>query len=186
MHVGLLDVFTGMANGPRGGGFGMGRGSGTSPILLAALGLLAYKAVKGMGTAAPQNQFRPNPSSAAADTGGLGSILQNLGLGGLGGPSSAGGLGGILSGGLGDLVRQFQNAGKGDVADSWVRTGDNKTIAPTDLGKVLTPEQIAFLTERTGLTREELLQGLSEQLPEVVDRMTPQGRLPAPHDFDHA
>ena len=115
----------------------------------------------------------------ATPNGGLGDLLK----GGLGG-AGLGGLGGILSGGLGDLVKQFQNAGKGDVADSWVSTGQNKPIAPGDLSKVLTPEQIAFLTERTGLSREELLAGLSEQLPQAVDELTPQGRLPAPQDVE--
>jgi len=183
--MGLLDVFTGMANGPRGapGGFGgMGRGGGMSPILMAALGLLAYKAVKGMAT---PSQPQPGAANAPApgQAGGLGAMLQNLGLGG---PAAGGGLGGVLSGGLGDLVKQFQGAGKGEVADSWVSTGDNKTIAPADLSKVLTPEQIAFLTERTGLNREQLLDGLSQQLPEVVDKMTPQGRLPSPQDIERA
>ena len=74
------------------------------------------------------------------------------------------GLGGLLSGGLGDLLKQFQGAGKGGVADSWVGTDQNQPITPSDLSKVLTPEQIDFLASRTGLSREELLAGLSEQL----------------------
>jgi uncharacterized protein YidB (DUF937 family) len=102
-----------------------------------------------------------------------------LGLGGAG----AGGLGGILSTGLGDLLKQFQGAGKGDVADSWVSTGQNTPIAPTELSKVLTSEQIEFLTARTGLSREELLAGLSEQLPKAVDELTPEGRVPDPNDL---
>lgn len=182
--VGLLDVLTGMRNGPRGGGgFGGGGGGGMSPILLAALGLLAYKAVKGFNNA-PQ-PAHPAQGSAPAASGGLGGILQSLGLGGAAAAGS-GGLGGILSGGLGDLVKQFQNAGKGETADSWVGTGQNRTIPPADLAEVLTPEQIEFLTARTGLSREELLAGLSQQLPEVVDKLTPQGRLPAPHEIDRA
>jgi uncharacterized protein YidB (DUF937 family) len=183
--VGLLDVFTGMANGPRGSrGGGSGLGGGLSPILMAALGLLAYKAIKGSGQSnqqpRPQQQSGPGPAS---EGGGLASILQNLGLGGAAAAGGAG-LGGILSGGLGDLLKQFQGAGKGEVADSWIGTGANKTVAPTDLSTVLTPEQIDFLTERTGLSREALLEGLSQQLPEVVDRMTPQGRLPSPQDIE--
>src|SRR5215218_9326906 len=165
--MGLLDVLTGMRNGPR----GHGSGGGMSPITMAVLGLLAYKAVKSFGGTGPRAG-----SGMATPGGGLGDLLKS-GLGGAG-------LGGILSGGLGDLVKQFQNAGTGDVADSWVSTGQNKPIAPADLGKVLTPEQIAFLTERTGLSREELLAGLSEQLPQAVNELTPQGRLPAPQDVE--
>lgn len=114
----------------------------------------------------------------AATGGGLGDLLK----GGLGG-AAADGLGAILSGGLGDLLKQFQGAGRSDVADSWVGTGENKSITPPDLAQVLTPEQIEFLTERTGLSRDELMAGLSEQLPGAVDEVTPQGRLPRPTDL---
>jgi uncharacterized protein YidB (DUF937 family) len=186
-----MDVLTGMSNGPRGGlgggfgggGFGGGGHSGMSPIVMAALGLLAYKAVKGMGAAhQPTAQPTAMQPQTAPTGGALGSILGSLGLGGA---ASAGtGLGGILSGGLGDLVRQFQAAGHGDTANSWVASGENKPIAPLDLERVLTPEQIDFLTQKTGMSRSELLNGLSQQLPEVVDRLTPQGRIPAPHEME--
>jgi len=179
--VGLLDVLTGMRNGPRGGAFGGGSSQGgMSPLVMAALGLLAYKAVKGFGSG---QQAPPARAGAPAPGGGLGEILGSLGLGGAAASGSAG-LGGVLSGGLGDLLKQFRNAGKGDVADSWVQSGPNKDIAPTDLGAVLTPEQIDFLMEKTGMSREQLLAGLSQQLPEVVDKLTPQGRLPAPHELN--
>lgn len=180
--MGLFDVLTGMRNGPRGGG--RSSSSGMSPIILAALGLLAYKAVKGFGNSSqpaqqPQGRLPPD---APSQSDGLGGLLQSLGLGGT--AAAGGGLGGILSGGLGDLVKQFQTAGKGDAADSWVGTGANKTIPPADLAEVLTPEQTEFLMQKTGLSREDLLAGLSQELPEVVDKLTPQGRLPAPQDFD--
>jgi uncharacterized protein YidB (DUF937 family) len=180
-----MDILTGISNGPRGGLGGGGIGghrSGMSPILMAALGLLAYKAVKGMGS----QQAPPATAGAPKTGGGLGDILGSLGLGGAAAASgsSGTGLGGILSGGLGDLVRQFQNAGKGEVADSWVGSGQNKQIAPKDLANVLTPDQIEFLTEKTGMNRDELFAGLSEQLPEVVNTLTPEGRIPAPHELN--
>ena len=59
-------------------------------------------------------------------------------------------------------------------------------IAPQDLEKVLTPEQVEFLSEKSGMTREELLAGLSQQLPKVVDTLTPEGRIPAAHELDRA
>jgi uncharacterized protein YidB (DUF937 family) len=180
--MGLLDVLTGMRNGPRGMG---GGGGGMSPITMALLGLLAYKAIKGFGGGDEQAEARSDSSAGqpragqSQEGGGLDDLLR----GGLGG-AGMGGLGGVLSGGLGDLLDQFQGAGKGDVADSWVSTGKNKPIAPTDLGQVLTPEQIEFLTERTGLGREELLAGLADQLPKAVDSLTPEGRVPAAKDMN--
>ncbi|MBY0324635.1 MAG: YidB family protein [Reyranella sp.] len=179
--MGLMDVLTGMRNGPGGGLGGGGVGGAMSPILMAALGLLAYKAVKGVGS----QQAPPTSAGASASGGGLGDILGSLGLGGAAARSTSGtGLVGILSGGLGDLVRQFQNAGKGEIAETWVGTGQNKQIAAQDLATVLTPDQIEFLTKKTGMKREELLAGLSNQLPEVVDALTPEGRIPAPHEFN--
>lgn len=173
--MGLLDVLTGMRNGPR--GFG-GGGRGMSPITIALLGLLAYKAVKGFG-GGDRSETRGGSSSQGRQGGGLDDLLR----GGLGG-AGLGGLGGILSGGLGDLLKQFQGAGKGEEAHSWVSTGENKRIEAADLGKVLTPEQIEFLTERTGLSREDLLAGLAEQLPKAVDALTPEGRVPSEQDMN--
>jgi uncharacterized protein YidB (DUF937 family) len=159
--MGILDTLTGM----RGGGGGM------SPVTMGLLGLLAYKAVKGFGASST------TPASGGGLGGNLGNILKNLG-GGLGG-NLGGNLGGILSGGLGDLFKQFQGAGKGDVTDSWVGTGANKPITPDALGKVLAPEQITFLMQHTGLSRNALLSGLSEHLPNAVDTLTPAGHAPS-------
>lgn len=185
--MGLLDVLTGMRNGPRGMG---GGGGGMSPITMALLGLLAYKAIKGFGGGSERPEAKSGPAGGQPrQGGGLDDLLRgglgDAGLGGAGpGGAGLGGLGGILSGGLGDLLKQFQGAGKGEEADSWVGTGANKQIAPADLGRVLTPEQIDFLTERTGLGREELLAGLADQLPKAVDSLTPDGRVPPAQDMN--
>ena len=106
--------------------------------------------------------------------GGLGDLLKG-GLGGLLGGAAAGS---VISGGLGDLLKQFQQQGQGEVADSWVGKGENKSIAPGDLGKALGVDQISALTSQTGLSRDELLSGLSQYLPGVIDHLTPEGRLP--------
>jgi uncharacterized protein YidB (DUF937 family) len=177
--MGLLDVLNGMQNGPR-GNRGLG-GGGMSPITMALLGLLAYKAVKSFHSTSQPGTAPAGPGGGAL--GGLGDLFKGLGAGdGMG--AGAGGLGGLLTGGLGDLLKQFQGAGKEDVAKSWVSTGQNQPITPTDLSKVLTPEQIDFLMARTGLSREELLAGLSEQLPKAVDVLTPEGRLPTPDEMN--
>jgi uncharacterized protein YidB (DUF937 family) len=182
--MGLLDVLNGMQNGPR----GSSSGGGMSPITMGLLGLLAYKAVKSFSNTSATGGAPASPGvSGGGFGGGLGDLLRGLGGGSPAASGSglpAGGLGGLLSGGLDDLVRQFQGAGKGDIANSWVGTGQNKPIAPADLGNVLTDEQIAFLMARTGLSREELLAGLSEHLPQAVNHLTPDGRLPTPDEMN--
>jgi uncharacterized protein YidB (DUF937 family) len=84
----------------------------------------------------------------------------------------------MLSSGLRDLVDSFKQAGHGDAADSWVGHGPNKQIAPPDLEKAIGPDVLASLSQQTGLSREEILSRLSRNLPDAVDKYTPQGRIP--------
>ena len=84
----------------------------------------------------------------------------------------------MLSGGLGDLLNQLQKGGQGEAANSWVGKGENKPIAPGDLANALGADQIESLSAQSGLPRDELLSGLSKYLPDVVNHLTPDGRLP--------
>jgi uncharacterized protein YidB (DUF937 family) len=177
--MGLLDVLNGMQNGPRGPSDSSKTSGGMSPLTMALLALLAYKAVKKIGgnqpDAAPAGSPPSTPDAQPSNTGGgLSDILK----GGLGGLLAGGAAGSILSGGLGDLLKQFQESGHSEAANSWVSTGPNKTIAPGDLANALGAEQIGTLMTQSGLSRDELLQGLSQNLPEVVNQLTPDGRLP--------
>ncbi|HEX2652403.1 MAG TPA: YidB family protein [Xanthobacteraceae bacterium] len=179
--MGLIDILNGMQHGPRGQPSGKGAGSGgMSPITMAILGLLAYKAVKSytgnQDASSPGSQRTSAPAdsrSRGASTGGLGDLL-----GGLGGLLAGGAAGSVLSGGLNDLLKQFQQSGQGDIAKSWVGTGENREIAPDDLAKALGADKINTLTAQTGMSREELLDGLSQYLPDAVDQLTPRGRVP--------
>jgi uncharacterized protein YidB (DUF937 family) len=98
--------------------------------------------------------------------------------GGLGSAAVAGGLGGLLAGGLGSLIQGFQQKGLGDVADSWVGHGQNRPIEPRQLADAIGPETIGEISRETGMSEEEFLPQLSEMLPSVVDKLTPDGRLP--------
>ena len=178
--MGLLDVLNGMQNGPRGPSNPSSQSSGMSPMTMAILGLLAWKAVKHLTAGHPGAAPAPTPAPApgGATGGGLGDILK----GNLGGLLAGGAAGSVISGGLGDLLRQFQQSGHGDTANSWVGPGQNKPIAPNDLAKALGADQINALMSQTGMSREELLSGLSQQLPEAVDHLTPEGRLPTENE----
>ena len=184
--MGLLDVLNGMQNGPRGPSNPNAEDKGgMSPITMAILALLAYKAVKHIGgggqpqtAPAPAPAPSPNTVNAGLPGGGMGGGLGDLLKGGLGGLLGGAAAGSVISGGLGDLLKQFQQQGQGEVADSWVGKGENKSIAPGDLGKALGVDQINALTSQTGLSRDELLGGLSQYLPGVIDHLTPEGRLP--------
>jgi uncharacterized protein YidB (DUF937 family) len=89
----------------------------------------------------------------------------------------------VISGGLGDLLNQLQKNGHGETASTWVANGPNKQIAPGDLASALGADQINGLMSQTGLSREELLTGLSQQLPDVINHLTPDGRLPTENEL---
>jgi uncharacterized protein YidB (DUF937 family) len=187
--MGLLDILNGMQHGPRGPSAPSDPNAkgGMSPMTMAILALLAYKAVKHYGGSQPGSSPAapaPSPNNVNAGLpGGLGGALSGGGLGdllkgGLGGLLAGGAAGSVISGGLGDLLKQFQDSGHGDAADSWVSPGPNKQIAPGDLASALGVDQINTLSSQTGLSRDELLAGLSQHLPDVINQLTPHGRLP--------
>lgn len=181
--MGLLDVLNGMQNGPRGQRTAGASSGGMSPMTMALLGLLAYKAIKrftaDQPSAATAQPRAPSGSTSgaqgsAATSGGLSDLLKS----GLGGVLAGGAAGSVLSGSLNDLLKQFQQSGQGEVAQSWIGSGPNKAIAPDDLASALGAERINTLAALSGMSRDDLLNGLSQQLPEVVDQLTPDGRLP--------
>jgi uncharacterized protein YidB (DUF937 family) len=88
------------------------------------------------------------------------------------------GAGGGLLGGLGGLLDKLQKGGLGNAASSWVDSGQNQPVSPGQLGSALGPDIIKVLAQRSGLSEEELTSQLSQLLPGVVDKLTPQGRLP--------
>jgi uncharacterized protein YidB (DUF937 family) len=184
--MGLLDVLNGMQNGPRGPSNPSAQpGGGMSPMTMAILALLAYKAVKHFGGSQPSAAPAPAPAKnvnaglpGGGMSGGAGGGLGDLLKGGLGGMLAGGAAGSVISGGLGDLLKQFQQSGHGEAANSWVSPGPNKPIAPDDLAKALGADQINTLASQSGLSRDELLTGLSQHLPDVIDHLTPDGRLP--------
>jgi len=149
------------------------------PSMTALLGLLAIagyqnrdklsEMIGGLGGGASGAPGGARSTGGAGGLGGLGGLL-----GGLGGA----GAGGLLSGGLGELMDRFKQNGHGDTAESWVGTGPNKEVAPHQLEQAIGPDVLENLTKQTGLSREELLSRLSRELPQAVDKYTPEGRLP--------
>jgi len=93
-----------------------------------------------------------------------------------------GSLGGLVGSGLGGLLERFQQNGRGDTFKSWVGGGENQAISPEDLKRALGEDTVDALSRETGLDHDELLGQLSQALPEVVDGLTPDGRLPEAHE----
>ena len=86
--------------------------------------------------------------------------------------------------GLGGLMKQFQQKGLGDTIDSWVNRGKNKDITSRQVSDALGSDVVDQLSRRTGLSRDEVISELAKVLPNVVDRMTPDGRLPTQRELE--
>ena len=122
------------------------------PLLLGLLALLSSGALFGKGDAEPSARQGTQPTSDE-------------------------GAGGLL-GGLGGLLDKLQKGGLGNAANSWVGSGPNQPVSPGQLGSALGPDIIKTIAQRSGLSEEEITKQLSQVLPGVVDKLTPQGRLP--------
>jgi uncharacterized protein YidB (DUF937 family) len=181
--MGLLDVLNGMQNGPRGPSDPNAQSSGMSPMTMAILGLLAWKAVKHLTAGSDQPSAAPAAPAPTPAGSAMGGGLSDILKGNLGGILGGAAAGSVISGGLGDLLKQLQQNGHGETANSWVSPGPNKQIAPHDLASALGADQINGLMSQTGLSREDLLSGLSQQLPGVIDHLTPDGRVPTENEL---
>lgn len=163
--MGLLDDLLGQLAGstsgrgderaPTGGGpTGIGR------IMIALLPVV-------LAMLANRRGDRPADPNVASTGGGLGDVLGQV----LGGSSRG-------AGGLGGLLEQLQRAGFGDQARSWVGTGTNQPLPPNAVEQVFGRGALAEIARRAGLSERDASQGLSQLMPEVVDRVTPDGRVP--------
>jgi uncharacterized protein YidB (DUF937 family) len=152
--MGLLDNVLGSA---------VPGGDLAKPLTIALMGLIASRAMSGGGLGGLLGgAAAPAPSKAsAAPT----SVPSGAGQGG-------------FAGGLGSLLEGFQQAGQGKVADSWVAAGPNQPISPEQLHQTLGPQTVNDLSRQTGLPPQVLMQHLSQILPTVIDKLTPDGRVP--------
>ncbi len=110
----------------------------------------------------------------------MGGVLSSL----LGGGGQAGGgmagqsMGAMGGGGLGGLVSQFEQAGLGHVAQSWVGNGQNQPVSPQQLQSVFGENQVQSMASQAGMQPQDFLSQLSQHLPNAVHGMTPGGQLP--------
>jgi uncharacterized protein YidB (DUF937 family) len=149
--------------------------SNRMPSLAALLGLVAIAGYQHRDRIGDFIKGLQNPNAAGTGPGGPASPARpEQGTDMMG----SGYAGGSILGGLGDLVEQFRTSGQGRKVESWVSTGGNESIDDREMEQALGPDLLERLTQQTGLTREELLRRLSQTLPQTVDQLTPEGRIP--------
>lgn len=84
----------------------------------------------------------------------------------------------LQGGGVQKLLAGLQSQGMGDKADSWVSGGENKAISAQELQQVVGAEEIDQIAQGTGASREQAAEMVAEALPQIVDRVSPEGQLP--------
>ena len=87
------------------------------------------------------------------------------------------------SAGLGGLINAFQNAGLGDQLKSWIGTGANLPISADQLTAALGPDKIRDIASQLGMSHDEVSGGLADMLPQLIDKVTPNGQLPDHHNM---
>ena len=139
-------------------------GNLTKPLVIALLALLASRYMSGGKQSMPSPDASKSPEAAppaSAQDASPGSVLD----------------------GLGGLIDQFQKKGLGDVVDSWVNRVTNKSVAPDQVSAALGRDVVDQLSLRTGLSRDQVVAELARMLPNVVDKLTPDGRLPTKQEI---
>jgi uncharacterized protein YidB (DUF937 family) len=82
------------------------------------------------------------------------------------------------TGGIAGLVEAFKSKGMGEVIASWINTGENQPISPDQIKQALGSEKIQQIAEKVGISKDTVSQHLSQLLPQLIDKLTPNGQLP--------
>ena len=80
---------------------------------------------------------------------------------------------------LNQLKQKFEASGLGDKVQSWIGTGENEPATAEDIKKTIDPDQLQSAADKAGVDVDTAAQNMAEVLPGVVDKMTPEGRVPA-------
>jgi uncharacterized protein YidB (DUF937 family) len=91
---------------------------------------------------------------------------------------------GSVMGGLSDLIGKLTAGGAAPQVNSWIGPGQNQPIQPGQLGGALGQNVLNELSQRTGMSQQELLNQLATVLPQIINHLTPNGRMPTLADLE--
>lgn len=180
--MGLLDSILGAADGATSGGNDSPAAGGSDPKMRLLMGVLSM-------IASHQGNQASTQQGQSGLLGSLGGLLDGAGNGGglagmlEGALNSAQGNGAgaapQMAGGLGGLTELLRNSGLGDAVESWIGTGANQSVSAEQVGQALDQSgHLQQLADAAGISKDQAAQHLSELLPEIINRLTPNGSLP--------
>ncbi len=82
------------------------------------------------------------------------------------------------TGGLSGLIEAFKSKGLGEVVSSWISTGQNLPVSGEQMKDALGLEKIQEIASKAGISRDDAAKHLSELLPQIIDKLTPNGKIP--------
>jgi uncharacterized protein YidB (DUF937 family) len=91
---------------------------------------------------------------------------------------------GSILGGLSDLIGKLTAGGAAPQVNSWIGPGQNQPIQPGQLGGALGQNVLNELSQKTGMSQQELLNQLATALPQLINHLTPNGRMPTLADLE--
>ena len=81
-------------------------------------------------------------------------------------------------GGLSGLVAKFEKGGLSEIVSSWIGTGQNAPVSADQITHVLGSEKIKEIAGSLGMSDNQVSGGLASLLPQLIDKLTPEGKLP--------
>lgn len=87
------------------------------------------------------------------------------------------------TGGISGLVQTFKDKGLGEVVSSWISTGKNLPISSEQIQSALGHPHVQQIAQKLGISSEDASQTIAQYLPQVIDKLTPNGSLPSSNDL---
>ena len=87
------------------------------------------------------------------------------------------------TGGLEGLIKSFHKGGMAEIINSWVSTGHNLPISAEQIKNVLGSDQVKSIASKLGINSEQASAQIAQYLPQIVDKLTPGGNIPAGGDL---
>ena len=81
-------------------------------------------------------------------------------------------------GGLSGLINKFESGGLQEIMSSWVGTGANQPISAEQIISALGADRIHEIADKLGVADSQVSEGLASVLPQIIDKLTPNGKVP--------
>ena len=79
---------------------------------------------------------------------------------------------------LDGLMQKLRESGMEEQVSSWVAKGQNLPVVGEQIKKALGNEKVAEIARKLGVSNEQAADDLAQAVPDVVNKVTPDGEVP--------